>query len=207
MNHEVFDDELVKVGAEFNKLDNEAIASPPTAEMRQTLAAAGVSLPEGDELTALSRLFNTVLEASYARSQTASLNKAQGHGSWFNLFREIDEDGSGVITFDELQYATYRKDKLAMKKAQLPVETLQALWCALDVDDSDTIKADEFARFLKLAPVDHSQEAIFGGQMFNKGQTFSDFTRDAAIEATPTARMRVELQEAGVELPAEEEVC
>ena len=38
--------------------------------------------------------------------------------SWFNLFAEIDEDGSGYVTFDEVRNVCSQKLKLS---SSLPV--------------------------------------------------------------------------------------
>ena len=117
----------------------EAIASTPTAQMRDELQKAGTPLPDDEQLTALSRQFNQDLEASRARSQTNALSRAQGSGSWYNLFREVDEDGSGFVTYDELLDVVRRK--LGRKPAELSDHALQALWCALDTGAWDTRRA------------------------------------------------------------------
>ena len=80
------------VGGTLNKLTSaEAVASTPTATIREELSAAGVALPALEEMAALSVQFNEMLQESRARSQTMNYNKAQGPGSWHNLFKEMDE--------------------------------------------------------------------------------------------------------------------
>ena len=80
----------------------------------------------------------------------------------------------------------------------------QALWCALDADDSNQIQADEFHRFLRRGEIDHSGEARWGGKGFKAGGDFS-FTTGEAVASQPTAEMRKELQEAGVAPPTADE--
>ena len=63
----------------------EAIASQPTAEMRKELEEAGVELPEGLELTALSRRYNEGLDASRQKGN----KHANSATSWAHLFNEV----------------------------------------------------------------------------------------------------------------------
>ena len=71
---------------------NVAIASQPTAEMRAEIEAAGVVLPDDDELTKLSTKLNEWLE------EMRHKDGKDKSTSWFNLFAAIDEDGSGFST-------------------------------------------------------------------------------------------------------------
>lgn len=188
---------------------NEAIACKPTMDLRKELEESGVVLPADEVLLNLSVLFNERLEDSRKRSQTANLEKAQGDGSWFNLFCELDEDRSGNITLDELIYATRRK--LKIKVSDVSDEMMNALWCVIDEDNSDTVKSDEFRRFLRLGEKEHAFKAKFGGQggtsvSANIAGTLSAFTSGEAIAATPTKVMREELQAAGQALPDEEQL-
>jgi len=66
--------------------------------------------------------------------------------TWHQLFVEVDVDGSGFVTYDELEHAT--RTKLRLDKAELPEDALKALWCVLDADDSDAVQADEFKLFI-----------------------------------------------------------
>ena len=172
-----------------------AFEATPTAQMRAELQEAGVLLVADDELLSLSKLFYEGLEA--VRIEVGTKN--QGNVTWHNLFTQIDDDGSGFITYDELTVVVRKTLKKGPKV--IPDERLKALWCLLDADDSNQIQASEMRGFLETYK-SPKKGAKFGGQMFHKGQAFSEFTRDVAFEATPTAQMRAELQEAGVELPA-----
>ena len=64
--------------------------------------------------------------------------KHQGAISWHQLFSQVDEEGSGVITFDELEVAVRSKLKLSSK--DFSRASLKALWCVLDADDSDAVQ-------------------------------------------------------------------
>eukprot|EP00325_Prymnesiales_sp_UTEX-LB-985_P005232 CAMPEP_0174699598 /NCGR_PEP_ID=MMETSP1094-20130205/4830_1 /TAXON_ID=156173 /ORGANISM="Chrysochromulina brevifilum, Strain UTEX LB 985" /LENGTH=784 /DNA_ID=CAMNT_0015896965 /DNA_START=84 /DNA_END=2440 /DNA_ORIENTATION=+ len=115
-------------------------AANDTAQMREELTAAGVELPSEEALKRLSQSFHAWLERA---------RREQGKGtttSIVTLFKELDDDGSGFITFDEL--AKVVRHKLHVK-AELPDSTLKSLWCILDQDDSNQVQIDEFSFFLR----------------------------------------------------------
>ena len=76
---------------------NRALDSTPTAEMLEELKAAGLSLPNDEELTELSKKLNVWLE------EVRVLHGRGNATTWFNLFSEVDLDQSGFITYDELR--------------------------------------------------------------------------------------------------------
>ena len=169
-----------------------ALESTPTATMRQELAAAGVELPVGEELTALSRSLNEWIE-----ELRRSKNLEAAH-SWFNLFKEIDEDGSGFVTYDEL--CDVVRQKMKKGASVLSDDALKALWCALDVDNSNSVMQDEMASFFRLGapekkklvkgPKEHSSASLVG--------SLERHGMSAVLESTPTATMRQELAAADV---------
>ena len=80
----------------------------------------------------------------------------------------------------------------------------------LDVDDSDQVLADEFRKFIKQYEPPKREGATFGGRggradAKGLGGTMSALVSQEAVASQPTAEMRSELQEAGVELPTAEE--
>ena len=110
-------------------------AANSTREMRGRLATASVELPADEQLTALSRSFNGWL----------------GDLSWYKVFKEMDEDDSRFLTYDEL--ATIVRGKLRKGPRILSDDALQALWCVLDADNSDRVTQDEMAGFLRRGAV------------------------------------------------------
>ena len=108
--------------------------------MREQLEAAGVALPDEKEVIALSRLFNARIDniLSDSRAQAAV---------WSRVFKDFDDDQSGLITFDEL--ASGVRERLKIKKNELSEVRLQALWLILDTDDSGFIESAEFQRFMR----------------------------------------------------------
>jgi len=69
------------------------------------------------------------------------------------VFKEVDNDASGLITFDELRQVIRRKFKLGA--AKVSEDQIKRIWCMLDVDNSDTIAQVEMARFMKMADKDN----------------------------------------------------
>ena len=67
---------------------------------------------------------------------------------WFKFFKEIDEDGSGRMMYDEL--LKMARIHLRMPETQVSDTQLQEVWRALDHDNSGFITAGEFGRFMRL---------------------------------------------------------
>lgn len=121
---------------------NRALDSTPTAQMRQELAAAGVEVPSDDALSSLSARMRVWIEAYRLRE-----GKNESH-TWFNLFTDVDKDGDGQVTYDELLHTIRRK--LKQPPSVLSDVSIQALWCALDCNDSNAVEPQEMAKFLRL---------------------------------------------------------
>jgi Ca2+-binding EF-hand superfamily protein len=177
------------------------MASTPTREMRSELEAVGTALPDDERLAELAKLFIDRLGA--LRSKLGE--KSQGAISWHQLFSQVDEDGSGVITFDELEVAVRSKLKLSSK--DFSRASLKALWCALDGNDDDSVAAEEFKRFIIRGGLSSGHGPTFGGKSFAKGGAFSSLTTSEALASTPTREMRAELEAAGMSLPSNEELA
>ena len=124
------------------------------------------------------------------------------------VFAEVDRDGSGYITFDEL-YTTIRQHVSKGPKT-LSDNAIKALWCALDVDDSNALQKDEMAGFFKLgAPAVHKRASRQASKGHSSTDAMSHIERRAmnrAIESTSTSEMRAELAAAGVALPEGDEL-
>ena len=68
--------------------------------------------------------------------------------SWFRLFKHMDDDESGLISYAEL--ADMARSELYLSTHQLPEKTLRAVWLALDKDGSGRLTAGEFGAFMRL---------------------------------------------------------
>ena len=170
--------------------------SPPTSEMRAELAERGLEPLTDDELTELSATFNKLLEVV-----------EPGASTWLPLFKKMDDDDSGVIKFDELLDLVTHELKFSV--ADLPEEKVRQLWCSLDSDDSNTVKRDEFGRFMMLAGSDsaahthaHHAEAVAEEQRQAKLAKMAEEEAEAAKRAgannTKTAALREALKEEGL---------
>ena len=62
---------------------------------------------------------------------------------------QVDNDMSGLITYDELKQVVRQKFKV--KRSEFSELALKQLWCAIDTDCSDSIAQIEFGRFIKLS--------------------------------------------------------
>jgi len=61
---------------------------------------------------------------------------------WFKMFAEVDKDGSGKISYAEVQGMLRRRLKIST--SQLTELELQALWKALDADVSGLLESSDF---------------------------------------------------------------
>ena len=90
-----------------------------------------------DDVLALSELLN----------QKMAIFPDPNAREWFKLFKHMDDDGSGRISYKEL--AGMIREELKLSKADLKESKLQAVWRALDSDLSGFISAGEFGRFMR----------------------------------------------------------
>ena len=159
-----------------------ALESTPTAEMRAKLEAP---LTE-DQMLGWAKQFCKWLEMSLYKKNLSV-------HTWFNLFSEIDEDGSGFVTFDEFEDVV--RHRLGQSVKKVPDETVRAIWCALDTDDSNQIMPQEMGKWLKQGADEVTSKApknlnkrtieLGGAQTAGLGR---------ALESTPTAEMRAKLE-------------
>ena len=179
-----------------------ALECLPTMEMRTALKVEGVALPAGEELSQLSSRYNAWLEAARYRESRET-------HSWYNMFTDLDEDNDGAITFDEFQRAT--RSRLKVPKSELGESELRALWCALDVDNSNQIQPAELSAFLRLplrtntagAPdkAAGTRQASVGGSGKSGLTSASELAAASTALATrKTGEMRAELDARGVVL-------
>lgn len=121
--------------------DQKLVSSVATEQMRAELDEAGVAVPEGEVLKQLAVQF-----AKWCKTYMPDTHIGI---AWLQIFKEVDDDESGLLTYDELRHVVRRTFKV--KRIVWSENLIKALWCALDVDNSDSIARVEFGRFVKLA--------------------------------------------------------
>ena len=169
--------------------------------LRQEVEAAGQALPTSDEVEALSRLFNTKMEAILGT----------GARGWSRLFKDVDVDCSGLMTYDEFEQGIRQRLKLSLD--EVSAVRLKALWCVLDGDDSGFIEQGEFQSFMQrevesTVTLDKRQQLV--QQKIKKGIAAYEayVERELHLEgfrgSVQTWKMRAELEAAGHKTPAKE---
>ena len=117
-----------------------------------------VAAATAEEVQGLSEQLNRFLGLSI---QSGLLVCSSGT-AWFALFKHMDDDGSGRISYAELR-ATVR-DTLRCDKKELPELKLLGLWKALDDDGSGFISAGEFGRFMRAGETDTQAKRTAGAR-------------------------------------------
>jgi len=116
-----------------------------TADIKKGLEEAGITLVTDDvEKKKIANQFKAWVRA-YLPDRHDDI-------AWLLVFKEVDNDASGLVTYDELRQVIRRKFKLPASKVS--EDQVKRIWCMLDADDSDTIAQVEMARFMKLADKD-----------------------------------------------------
>ena len=110
------------------------------------------------------------------------------HGHWFHLFKHMDTDNSGQVTFSELQDLV--RGELEMDAAELPEATLKSLWVSLDNDRSGYITAKEFGHFMKRG----APQAVKTTNLEKRRQLGMQMR--ASLEQEKAERMEAEMQKA-----------
>ena len=162
-----------------------ALESTPTAEMRAKLEAP---LNE-DQMLVWAKQFCKWLEMSLYKKNLSV-------HTWFNLFSEIDEDGSGFVTFDEFEDVV--RHRLGQSVKKVPDETMRAIWCALDTDDSNQIMPQEMGKWLKQGAIE--KKAKLAPSSIKKIELGGLHTAGIgrALASTSTVEMRAKLESGGV---------
>ena len=92
------------------------------------------------EVRELSVTFN----AAMARRARESIDQ---NDNFFRLFKHVDSDNSGRISYKELLGMI--REELLLKPADLPEARVKAVWKALDADLGGFLTAGEFGAFMR----------------------------------------------------------
>lgn len=78
-------------------------------------------------------------------------------GNWFKIFSAIDTDGSGSLSFNELQACVRTPfPGLRLKESDLPERFVQGLWKLLDSDGEIEVPVSKFMSFMRKHGAAHS---------------------------------------------------
>ena len=69
---------------------------------------------------------------------------------WYRLFKDCDGNGSGRVDYGELRTMIRSHKGLNLSAYYLPESLIQALWKAIDEDNSGYISAGEFGKFMRI---------------------------------------------------------
>jgi Ca2+-binding EF-hand superfamily protein len=118
-------------------------------DLRREMAKLGAQPASHAEVLALSKALNSKMRDLF----TDPLKRDPHEDcSWFRLFRHMDDDGSGLIAFDEFEEMV--RGQLQMSLAEISRNVLWSVWIVLDADSSGHINAGEFGAFMRLGEVD-----------------------------------------------------
>ncbi len=87
------------------------------------------------------------------------------------------------------------RHRLGKGVKSVPDETVRALWCALDADDSNQVMPQEMGKWLKRGASEVTSKAPknLNKKTYKLGEATSDLAKSQALQATPTAEMRAQL--------------
>ena len=120
-------------------------ARPPTRRwIRRLVCACAVQIAPADEamIAALATMCNAKVVVLHDRQE-----KESAATTWFGLFKRVDADGSGLITFTE--WSKLVRGELGLGENEMGTRDLKAVWAALDTDSSGFISAAEWAAFMR----------------------------------------------------------
>ena len=128
--------------AERNQRAGEALRAEKDRLFHRDLAREMENEPRAtaEEIRELSSLLNVAQRSVVPPWETPS---------WFKLFKVVDADGSGLISYAE--FLDMCRDILKLSEHMAPEPRLKALWLALDEDCSGYLTSGEFGSFMRLS--------------------------------------------------------
>ena len=126
---------------------NALIEWAPTRDYRASLVSKGYELPGAEELVQLATTINEALDQKRKDSKNKNaVQEKTGGPTVFSLFKEMDQDRSGFLSFDEFQWAL--RQKLWLGKNKVSDDLLMGMWCVLDWDDNNRVFFEDLGKFL-----------------------------------------------------------
>jgi len=116
-------------------------------QLREVAPASDVEVHE------LSKLFN--LRMSMLPEPDSRGSDPKRGGRWYRMFKNLDSDGNGQISFEEFVHFIRRPESgllpgLGLGPKVLPDAILFAVWRVMDLDASGMVTPGEFGKFMRL---------------------------------------------------------
>ena len=133
---------------------NRAAAKAKQAEIEYLRGAhlkgmvSGVKAASPAEVTALARTMVEHME----KTEVDPSNRG-----WYVLFKRMDMNGDGLITYAELMECI--RDSMHLDEYELPEVKVQAVWNSIDLDGNGWIDCAEFGRFFRQGEAAHAPVA------------------------------------------------
>lgn len=141
---------LMSLQRQLRRAKTEASKDEHKARMQRQTAAIRAQLNQQDLRDSLAGVqpAESVSVHFFSEACNARLCEVDPSRSWMKLFRKVDTDGSGLISFSE--YHQLCRSELGLTHAELDDHGLKQVWVALDIDGSGRISAGEFGHFMRL---------------------------------------------------------
>jgi len=108
--------------------------------------------------------------------------------SWYKLFNHMDDDGSGLIDFHELEDMI--RNELKVPNSLLNDEGLRCIWLALDNDSSGQISSGEFGHFMQLGGYVHDTGTRWKDRLLKAKKAEAESVRKPLLEKLGERRDR-----------------
>jgi Ca2+-binding EF-hand superfamily protein len=190
---------LLRVQREYERACHEAAKMAYHEERRAEVAATRADLARRIGTDVTDRLVD-VQGASQEEVRALSLQvnirmlgvMLPHEREWYLLFKAVDTDKSGRISFEEFE--SMIRGQLKMSREKLADARLQALWKSLDTDASGWLSAGEWGRFMKLGEqqaADHVAQRVAAAKAAKAAKAQSDKAEmDKLVGRDVTARLR-----------------
>ena len=132
-----------EVAAEKKAAYTAVVRRADQSDLKEQLKKAPVASTE--QVVALAEACNRQLLA--ASDEGSTVFREAPTAPWFRLFKSVDRDGSGQISFDE--FVKLLRHDLKLEGLGFDRDTLMATWVAMDVDGSGYISCGEFGKFMR----------------------------------------------------------
>ena len=185
--------EKAKAKAKLTRAERDALY-----DKRLSRELEGAPAASREEVARLSSHFNRRLvelheqraeEAAHGGGGGGAAAAAAAASRWYTLFKMVDENESGLISYGELQ--TMVRSELGLPPSNVPESILRATFVALDTDGSGLISAGEFGRFMRIgAPAARAERGATLARRQQLGQR-----ERASYEASIVRRKRSQLAE------------